>query len=202
MAYPRRLLTEGESVVREFRAHWRLLVIPLFFALVSIGVMIATWLVPPDNEIVDLVITGIGGLALLVWGLWPFVQWWFQTYILTSERLITRAGVIARQGFEIPLESINDIHFSQNVLERVLRSGDLLIESAGMQGQSRFHNIPDPEQFQSLVYRVREDRVAELASDAGSDPAAQLEALTRLHRDGVLTDEEYEEKRQKLVDRM
>lgn len=202
MPYPDRLLTDGESVVREFRSHWRLLVIPLFMALVAIGVMIATWFVWPDNRIADLVITGIALLALAVWGLWPFIQWWFRTYVLTSERLITRSGVIARQGFEMPLESINDIKFSQNILERMLHSGDLLIESAGEEGQSRFHDIPEPEEFQSLLYKVREQRTGKRAAEAAIDPAAQLEALTRLHREGVLTDEEFEEKRQKLVDRL
>ena len=202
MAYPRRLLTEGETVIREFREHWRLLVVPLFMGLVAIGVMIVTWFVLPENEIVDWVITGIGALALIRWGLWPLIQWWFRTYVLTSERLITREGVISREGFEIPLESINDIRFSQNVLERVLRSGDLLIESAGQLGQSEFHNIPDPEQFQSLVYRVREERVAGLAAEATRDPASQLELLTQLHRDGLLSDEEFEEKRQKLIEQL
>ena len=104
-----------------------------------------------------------------------------------------------REEVEIPLENINDVQFSQNVLERLLRSGDLLIESAGEQGQSRFADIPQPEEFQSLVYRVREERAVGLAGAAAQDPAAQLEALSRLHRDGVLTDEEFEEKKQKLL---
>ncbi len=145
------------------------------------------------------------GVVLLLWlwfGLWRFIKWWFTWYILTSERLVTRRGVIARQGTEIPLENINDIKFSQTVLERVLKSGDLLIESAGEMGQSRFSDIPEPEEFQSLLYQVREQRASQLAG-AGphpTDATAKLERLAALHREGALTDEEFEEKKQKLLD--
>ena len=78
----------------------------------------------------------------------------------------------------------------------------LLIESAGEQGQSRFRDIPEPEEFQSLVYRVREERSIGLTAAGQKDPAAQLETLSRLHRDGVITDAEFEEKKQKLLDQL
>ena len=83
-------------------------------------------------------------------------------------------------------------------------SGHRMAENLRRLGMDQFRPklFQTTEQFQSLLYKVREDRVAEMASDATRDPAAQLEAITRLHREGVLTDEEYEEKRQKLVDQM
>ena len=118
-------------------------------------------------------------------------------YVITNERLIVRRGFIARQGKEIPLEVINDVAFSQTVIERVLRSGDLLIESAGEQGQSRYSDIPDPEGVQSLIYQMREARTLNLQGKATA--VEQLEILAKLHRDGVLTDEELVEKKQKLL---
>jgi uncharacterized membrane protein YdbT with pleckstrin-like domain len=125
--------------------------------------------------------------------------------VLTNERLITRTGMIARSGIEIPLDNITNVVFSQNVLERILKSGDLLIESAGESGQSSFDDIPDPEGFQSLLYRVREERAEGNAAKAASGSAPQdatqrLERLAKLHRDGVLSDAEFEEKRRALLD--
>lgn len=199
MTYPRRLLTEGEEIVREFRPHWRLLVIPAFWAAVGLAVVVVAW-VMVDQTVVNWVVTGLGAAFIFWFGLRPFVHWWFTHYILTSERLIRRSGFIARRGVEIPLENINDVRFAQTVLERVLRSGDLLIESAGEMGQSRFSDIPDPEAFQSLLYRIREERTKDLGVSHGPDPASQLEKLARLHRDGVLTDEEFAEKKQRLLD--
>jgi uncharacterized membrane protein YdbT with pleckstrin-like domain len=204
MGYPKRLLTEGETIVREFRPHWRLLVIPVLWTVLIGAAVVATWLFPPENEVFDWVVSGAGAVAFFVLGVFPFVTWWFTLYVLTNERLITRSGVLARRGLEIPLENINDVTFTQNILERVLRSGDLLIESAGEQGQSRFRDIPDPEGFQSLLYRVREDRSREMsgASPAGapSEATQRLERLAKLHREGSISDEEYEAKKRKLLD--
>ena len=127
----------------------------------------------------------------------PFTRWLFTHYIITNERLIVRRGMLARHGKEIPLEVMNDATFTQTVWERLLRSGDLTIESAGEQGQSHFSDIPDPEGIQSEIYRLREARM--IALQGGSGPVEQLEMLARLHADGVLSDEEFAEKRSKLL---
>lgn len=128
----------------------------------------------------------------------PTVRWWFTQFVLTNERLILRKGVIARSGVEIPLEVINDVIFSQTVFERLLGFGDLIIESAGEMGQSRFSNIPNPDEFQSLLYSTREDRARELSSS--QPPSDTLATLARLHADGILTDEEFAAKKAKLLD--
>jgi uncharacterized membrane protein YdbT with pleckstrin-like domain len=200
MGYPQRLLTEGEHVVREFRPHWRMLFIPASWTILAIAVAVVTWILPPENSTFDWVITGVVVVAWLPLGLYPFIQWWFTWYVLTSERLITRRGVLARKGLEIPLENINDVQFSQTILERVLHSGDLLIESAGEMGQSRFRDIPEPEEFQSLLYRVREDRSRHLGgATISTDSATQLERLAKLVSDGYLTREEFERQKRELL---
>ena len=60
MGYPKRLLSEGESIVREFRPHWRLLVIPAAWALLFVAAIVATWLLAPEEPIFDWVITAAG----------------------------------------------------------------------------------------------------------------------------------------------
>lgn len=202
MGYPERLLTEGEEIVREFRPHWRLLVIPFGWTLLFGGAIAATWLFPPEQLVLDWVVTGLAAAALAKFGLYPFLAWWFTWYVLTNERLITRSGVLARKGLEIPLENINDVQFSQTILERVLRSGDLLIESAGELGQSRFRDIPAPEEFQSLLYRVREDRAKDLgrqAEESTDDSMSRLERLAKLYQDGLISAEEYEAQKRDLL---
>ena len=61
--------------------------------------------------------------------------------MLTNERLIRRSGGLDRHGLEIPLEQVNSVTFTQPILERILRSGDLLIESAGAQGARRVRKL-------------------------------------------------------------
>jgi hypothetical protein len=112
---------------------------------------------------------------------------------------IVRTGMIARTGTEIPLENINNVLFSQRVIERILRYGDVLVESAGSQGQSRLEDIPDPEAFQSEIYRAREQRSLHFSGSAARDIVAQLEALARLHERGHLSDAEFAAKKAKLL---
>lgn len=203
MAYPRRLLTDGEEVVREFRPHWRLLVIPVFWALLGIGIVVATWSYSPEVDIFDWVVTGLVVVASMRYVFYPFISWWFTSYVLTSERLIRRSGVLSRAGLEIPLENINDVRFSQSILERVLRSGDVLVESAGEKGQSRFADIPEPEDFHSLIYKVREMRTRDLVRGGGAertDGMSKLERLGQLLKDGLITQEDYDSKKQSLLD--
>ena len=203
MGYPERLLSEGESIIREFRPHWRMLALPAGWTILFGAIIALTWIYPPDNEIFDWVVTGAALIAWIRLALYPFISWWFTWYILTDERLISRRGILARKGLEIPLERINDVQFSQTILERVLRSGDLLVESAGELGQSRFNDIPAPEEFQSLLYSVREERSKALSgakSDGGGTSTVdQLERLGQLLKDGLITQEEYDTQKKQLL---
>jgi uncharacterized membrane protein YdbT with pleckstrin-like domain len=196
MRYPDSLLSQGEKVLRGFRPHWKSLVIPaLWTVLVVIGLSLTPRLPSgwPRNAVYVIILAGWVMVAVV-----PTFRWWFTQFVLTNERLILRKGVIARSGVEIPLEVINDVIFSQTVFERMLSFGDLIIESAGEMGQSRFSNIPRPEEFQAELYAAREIRTKELtATEAPSDT---LSTLARLHADGFLTDEEFESKKQKLLD--
>jgi hypothetical protein len=89
------------------------------------------------------------------------------------------------------------------MFERLFGTGNLLIESAGTHGQSRYSDIPDPERVQSLIYEVREGRKIEMESGGGraaaESPAAQLATLSRLHDEGKLTDTEFEVEKRKLL---
>ena len=156
MKYPDRLLSSEEEVAAAFRPHWMAIVLPALISVLSVAAIIAVAVSVDAPE----VWYAVGGIVLLwlIIALPQWIKWWFTHYVVTNERLIVRRGFIARQGKEMPLEVINDVAFSQTVIERLLRSGDLLIESAGEQGQSRYSDIPDPEGVQSLIYKMREAR--------------------------------------------
>lgn len=195
MKYPTRLLSSEEEIAAAFRPHWMAIVLPALISVLSVAAIIAAVLLLETPE-VWFVVAGV----LLIWlmvAVPRWISWWFTHYVITNERVIVRRGFVARQGKEIPLEVINDVAFSQTVIERLLRSGDLLIESAGEQGQSRYSDIPDPEGIQALIYRYREARM--LGLQGAKTAVEQLEMLAKLHRDGILTDEELAEKKEKLL---
>lgn len=202
MAYPQRLLTEDEEVIREFHPHWRVLLMAGLWLVLGLAVIVLGWLVLDLSGIGLWAMVATGALVILALAVPPIIEWKFRLYVLTTERIVVRSGVISRDGTEIPLESINNVLYSQSVMERLLGYGDVLIESAGSQGQSRLDDIPDPEAFQSEVYRAREERSLHFQqgqATAPRDAVAQLESLAALHEKGVLTDEEFEEKKAKLL---
>ncbi len=208
MPWPEDVLTTDEKIVTSFRQHWTLLIIPIGWFILAMAIVIfviaVDWWNPLEWVLIAVV---VGGAIWLI--VRPIVSWATTRYVLTTERLITRHGLIAKSGVEIPLERITNVNFSQSVFERMLGAGDLLVESAGSGGQSRFSNIPHPDDFAALLYKVREERSLQLQGhstvtnttvEAPSDATERLQRLKQLHNDGILTDEEYAEKRAKLVD--
>lgn len=205
MPWPADALTADETIITTFRPHWKLLAVPIgWFVLLSVAWgMVIKW-----SDI------GVWGFLVYVGlGLWlvgiPFLRWWTMLYVLSSERLMTRHGLISKSGIEIPLENITNVNFSQTVFERVIGAGDLLVESAGTSGQSRFKDIPHPDKFQTELYRIREERTLYLSGRHEATPhrggaanAEAIEKLAELHEKGHITDEEFESKRRELLEDM
>jgi len=207
MPWPEDSLTEGESVVSKFRQHWKLLVVPFGWFVVALIALFVVFRWIPGGGTIDLVLTAAVIAAALYLIVRPLVDWAVTYYVLTTERLITRTGLIARSGIEIPLERITNVNFHQTMVERLLRAGDLIVESAGETGRSEFRNIPRPDQFQALLYKTREARTIDLQRAAPpaavtSDAAEQIRKLKELHDDGLISAEEYETKRRELLEGM
>lgn len=199
MRYPARLLTDDEDVIHQFRPHWRVLLPAVGWAMV-LGALVGAAIAALDSPMYWYVL----GAAVAIWLLLSIRRlfaWWFTNYVLTTERIIVRSGMIARSGTEIPLENINNVLFSQRIVERLLGYGDVLVESAGQTGQSRLVDIPDPEAFQSEIYRARELRALHFKGSGGRarDVVEQLESLADLRERGHLTDREFAAKKAMLL---
>jgi uncharacterized membrane protein YdbT with pleckstrin-like domain len=200
MRYPDRLLTDGEEILHQFRPHWKVLIPAIGWAMLLAALTGVAFAAVREYAWWVTLFTVVLWVALSTKAL---VAWWYTNYVLTNERIIVRSGMVSRSGTEIPLENINNVLFSQSVMERLLGYGDVLVESAGSQGQSRLENIPDPEAFQSEIYRARELRSVDLKGGGGAmrprDVVEQLEALADLHERGHLTDAEFAGKKRKLL---
>lgn len=212
MAFPRRLLADHERLVFDLKPHWVTLVGPVLWMILGIVVYAVGYRLADDNldsPALAQNIAGIIAVILIVWrGLLPIARWTNTSFVLTSDRLITRSGVIAKQSKEIPLERINDVAFTQSILDRMLGAGDLMLESAGERGQTRITNVRHPESVQLTVYKEVEENNNRMTRPGGSaEPRAgsvtdQLEALGRLKEQGVITDMEFETKKQELLKRL
>ena len=123
---------------------------------------------------------------------------WSRTYfVVTSQRVIFREGVLARRGVEIPLERVNNVNFAQSILERMVGAGDLLIESASDDGQQLFADIRDPEQVQNIIHEAIHERTGR--SGEASPVVTQLERLEAMLMRGSITKAEFDAQKRKLL---
>jgi uncharacterized membrane protein YdbT with pleckstrin-like domain len=227
LAFPERLLAEHEELIYDLRPHWLTLVVPVLLTVAVVVGVGAAWVVMPAGDLQQPARLAVGllGLAVLLVTVAGRVLRWATThFVLTTDRLIFRSGVVAKFGREIPLERINDVTFSQSLFERLVGVGDLLLESAGEQGQSRFSNIRDPEAVQLEIYRQMEANDRRRAGYATTQPHPavpadrtptpptppirtrspldDLERLADLRDRGAITEEEFQRMKRELLDRM
>ena len=208
MAFPRRLLAEDEALILDLRPHWWQLVGPtLLTVLIVAAAAVALLLMPAGARAGSGGLAAIGAAALVfVVLVLPRVVTWATThFVVTSDRLIFRHGLIAKYSKEIPLERINDVTFSQSLFERLIGAGDLTIESAGEHGQSTFEDIRRPEAVQLEIYRQMEANQQRMVGGPGPRAPSALDDLERLAalRDrGVITEAEFQRKKQELLGRM
>jgi uncharacterized membrane protein YdbT with pleckstrin-like domain len=156
MSFPERLLNEGESVLLDKHPHWWMFAGVVTRLVLAIAAAIAL-VVRFDGRAVNYI-----GVALIVLAvinlLWVYLRWRTTDFILTTDRLVTRQGVLSRQSHEIPLDRVNDLTCHQSLFERVIHAGDLMIESGGERGQETFSDVGDPFEVQNAVYRAMEAR--------------------------------------------
>lgn len=207
MPYPKKNLNTNETIALDMHPHWWYFAEPAFALLASIilGIVVLTQTESGSN---GRKVAGIAVVALLIitalWLIGRYLKWLTTNFVITSQRLIFRQGVVAKSGIEIPLERVNNVNFSQSIFERMLGAGDLLIESGGEDGQQRFTDIRHPDKVQNLVHAQVEALIQHRAGyirqgGSGVDVAGQLERLEGLLERGTITQDEFDSQKAKLL---
>jgi hypothetical protein len=188
----------------------------------------------------DIAVGIVGALALIAYPVRKLIAWLTSHFVVTSDRLIHREGWLARRSLEIPLEAINDIRFSQRILERLVGAGDLTIRSAADSLPQVFRDIRSPEGVMKTIYHQMELNnqrmyrgmgtpastpvttsspppssaptpqapppppaptapAAPTAAPAAPSQITELERLAELRDRGVLTEEEFQAQKAKIL---
>ena len=204
MAFPKKFLNDNEEIILDLRPHWFFLFGPGVLLVAALA--LAIWVSQSVDS--DWALFPALGLAViaLVFFLARYAQWLTTNFVLTTDRLIFRKGVLSRQGREIPLERLNDVSFTQTLFQRMMLAGDLLVESAGEQGQSQYGHFARPQEVQNEIHRAIEaaaERDAyRMSGRRELSPLEQLEKLEELRQRGVITQAEFEVKKANLLDRL
>lgn len=205
MPYPKRLLNDYETVALDLHPHWWYFSKPALLLVASLvfGVATRVYLDGENEEFASYVAIGLIVFSA-AWLIIRYAKWANTNFVITSDRIIFRSGVVAKSGIEIPLERVNNVLFSQGLFERLLGAGDLLIESGGETGQQRFSDIRRPGRVQNLIHaqmEVNETRRFQVpAPTTTTDVPTQLEKLEGLLERGTITPDEFEVQKRRLLD--
>jgi uncharacterized membrane protein YdbT with pleckstrin-like domain len=217
--FPRKLLIPGEEVVLELRPHPVALAAPAI-ALV-VGTAVASWIATKTDGVVVWIVWA-AWLALMLGYVVPkVVGWWTSIFVISTDRVISREGFIAKRSMEIPLEQVNDVRFEQGIFDRIVGAGTLLIQSASTTGTNSFDHIRHPEDVQRTIFHQGElnqhrsaHRSAPAPAPAAGAPArpdgsaappaspsvtTELERLADLRARGVLTEEEFQAQKARIL---
>jgi uncharacterized membrane protein YdbT with pleckstrin-like domain len=174
VGYPRNLLNEGEEIILDLKPHW-MYVVPT----------IVVWLGATLAAIVLQSVTGQGWMWWVVLAVFlglgvnaavRYSKWTTTSFTVTNDRVMFRQGMVAKSGVEIPLERIMNVNFNQSIWERIIGAGDLLIESGGKDGQSRFSDVRKPELVAKEIHeqanQYEEKPIRRAAAAASADAVA------------------------------
>jgi uncharacterized membrane protein YdbT with pleckstrin-like domain len=211
VAFPKRLLADHERLVLDLRPHWIALVAPVTITVLILvaEILLFSLFDPPEALAWVAVIWGI--VLFVAFPLRAFLSWVTSHFVVTTDRVVHRAGWLAKRSMDMPLERINDVTFSQSVIERALGAGTLRIQSGGEYGQNYFRDIRNPEDVQKMIYELGEanQRRTEQPAPAappteatGASPLDEIERLGGMKDRGLISEEEFETHKRRLLGRM
>jgi membrane protein YdbS with pleckstrin-like domain len=158
MALPRKLLNADEELLAELKPHWIFLFGPLFTSIgvwAAIIVILIVWQNPPGWTNYPIVIFAlIPGL----WLLGRYVRWRSYDVALTSTRILVRQGILGRDTVQLRLQRITEVNIRQELFERILGTGSLVIDVQGEDDSMTLEYMRKP----AVVQRVINSQINEI----------------------------------------
>jgi hypothetical protein len=159
MSESRTYLFTGEEIALTVRPHPIVLAKPAIAPLAAIALFAGF-----PNEATSIIL-----LLILIRFTWDVALWWVDRYVLTTDRILSMAGIFNKKVVSMPLAKITDLTYERPILGRVFGYGTLDLESAGQQGLERIDFLPDPDHFyrsvMSLALGERDPLDASLGND-------------------------------------
>jgi uncharacterized membrane protein YdbT with pleckstrin-like domain len=141
-------LHPGEEIVFDGHPSWRAILgfyVVGFVAALAAGVVAGVLAGSAIGVAVFVVV-----LALVV--LVGFVRRLGTHYLVTTQRLRIRRGILSRRVQQTQLDRVQNVNTNQSLLERILQVGTVDFDTAGTDDSDfTFHGIADPEDVVAAV---------------------------------------------------
>ncbi len=158
MVLPRKFLNDDEELLAEMKPHWIFLFGPLFTSIgvwAGLIVILIVWQNPPSWLNYPIVI-----LALIpgLWLLGRYIRWRSYDVALTTTRILVRQGIIGRDTVQLRLQRITEVNIRQELIERLLSTGSLVIDVQGEDDSMTLEYMRKP----AVVQRVINSQINEI----------------------------------------
>lgn len=206
-SYLKSLLGDNERIVFVTHPHWLILVSEIIsetvLAIALVVLITLIWLLWVPNL---LILLGYLLLAFPLVSLWrDYTIWSNRQYVITNWRVIQISGVFNKDVTDSSLDKVNDVKLEQSVLGRMLDYGDVEILTASELGVNLFKMVGQPIRLKTEMLNAKEklehgeSRPASARAATAPNPADLLAQLDELRKHGVLTEEEFQQKKAKLL---
>ena len=163
MGFSMKHFNHDEVLVLDLHPHWWRFVKPSLVLVAAVAAIAYNNEIPNDFLKNLALIIAQAFTALAVINLAAQALKWYRThFVLTSQRVIFQSGVIARTRIEISLHKINVVNFHQSIFERIVNTGDIVIESGAEDGVETFNDVPDPQQVQAFIHQWMRKNIDEV----------------------------------------
>jgi len=202
--YIQSLMGQNERTILVTRQHWfvlfsNILLEILLTLLLVVAVSAATAFYPLAAVGFILVLVPLGGM------LRDILIWYNREYIVTNRRVIQIAGVFSKDVVDSSLEKVNDVKMSQSFWGRTFDYGDIEILTASELGVNVFNRIGDPVKFKTAMLNAKEklgfDEISTHTKVADDVPSL-IAKLDGLRKQGIITEEEFQNKKAELLAKM
>ena len=209
-SYVDSLLGDREKILLTARQHWFTLFSAIVLEIIFIIILVVGTALAIAYLSYDYVVLIIGILLLLI----PIVtmvtdilNWTNKQYLITNRRVMQISGVVNKNVIDSSLEKVNDIKMVQSVFGRIFNYGDVEILTASELGANNFRRIARPIHFKTTLLNAKEklDRGYDSESEATDDTDQIVDLIAKLDdlRDkGVITEEEFNQKKADLLAKM
>ena len=210
----RTALKKDEQLLLVIRHHWLKLAVPfggwiLFSALVL-------WL----SNIIECFSASTALIIILIaaiYPLWKYFEWVHNIWAVTNFRVIDEGGFFTRYAKESPLDKINNIEYDQSFWGRIFRYGNVDIQTAAEMGETSYEMIHRPKLLKDTITHAQEEyKLRHMSSQAQQLARAivsnstittptqhmiadELQKLFDLKEKGVITEEEFQLQKKKLM---
>ena len=185
-------LKNSEHIILETRHHWLTLAIPF---LVSVALEILLLIYLPKFWYLDFV--------LLIYLLLKVYQRRCNLWAVTNLRIVDEEGIFSKYSKESPLDKINNVSFRQSFMGSIFGYGDIEIQTGAEAGATVYRFVQSPHKLRDAITTAQDEYANRGKHGAQNDKAGftvELEKLFELRQKGVLTEEEYQKRKSKMLE--